>query len=87
MDGPSFQTLFNIALGLISFIGGIFMRVVWDSHKEVRKSADDAKQDVRALEKEIAAAYVRKDDFYNFTNRLTEQLNRIEDKIDRKADK
>ena len=87
MDAPTFQTLFNVALTLFMFIAGWFMHVMWDAHKEVRKDAKDAKDDVRAIEKEVANTYVRKDDFHQFMQPIRAQLDRIEEKLDRKVDK
>ena len=74
------QTLFNIAIGLGGFLGGFLLKIVWDAIKELRKTLGE-------LEVRLPDAYVKKDDFQHFSDAIFRKLDKIEDKIDAKADK
>lgn len=80
MDGFMGQTLFNVAVGLGGFLGGFLLKIIWDAIKEIR-------QTVGELEVRLPEAYVRKDDFQHFSDAIFRKLDKIEDKIDNKADK
>mgnify|MGYP007071697481 CR=1 FL=1 len=75
-----FQYLFNIAVTAFGGLLGWFLRVVWEADKEIRT-------DLRQVERDMKDNYVRRDDYNTTIRALFEKLDRIEDKIDRKADK
>ncbi len=74
------QTLFNIAVGLGGFLGGFLLKIIWDAIKELRVTMNE-------LEVRLPDAYVKKDDFQHFSDAIFRKLDKIEDKIDAKADK
>lgn len=88
MDAQFFLNLAAAALGaLILFI----LKNTWDSIKSLQL-------DMRNLMDDLPETYVRRDDFDRATDRVLDQikqyrddnarqLQRIEDKLDRKADK
>ena len=80
MEGAVGQTLFNIAVGLGGFLGGFLLKIIWDAIKELRKTLGE-------LEVRLPDAYVKKDDFQHFSDAIFRKLDKIEDKIDAKADK
>lgn len=74
------QTLINIGAGSLIAIFGWFARELWDVVKEI-------KQDVQNLEVKIAREYTTHADMNARFDRIEGILERIFDKIDKKADK
>jgi FtsZ-binding cell division protein ZapB len=85
------QFFFNIAAGALGTLILFILKTTWDSIKSLQL-------DVRNLMEELPSTYVRRNDFERATDRVLEQLRqyreeqrrwfvRIEDKLDKKADK
>lgn len=85
------QTMFNWAVGLIGFLGGWVLKVVWDAVRDLRK-------DIRQIERDLPEVYVRKDDFREAVremketvregfNKMDNTMNVIFKKLDRKEDR
>ena len=76
----NFQDAFNFILtalvGLLTWLG----KVMWDDNQHT-------KVDLAVLREEIANHRVHKDDLKDLSSAIFAKLDRIEDKIDRKADK
>ena len=75
-----FQSLINIALGLVLTAGGWFARTLWDAVQEL-------KADLSNLRVEIAKDYLPRNDFNRLADELKDMLGKIFDKLDNKADK
>ena len=74
------QSLFNLMGGLIS--GGLLwmLKSLWTRiHRQSER--------IGALEVLVAGKYVTREDFQRTTTEMFTLLHRIEDKLDRKADK
>ena len=82
-----YQELYNTAIGLILFLIGWAMRILWDTLKELKDADRDLAEKVGRMEVLVAGEYVKKTDFDTIMLRLFEKLDHIESKIDRKADK
>lgn len=74
------QTAFNISAGMLAAVGGWFLKMIHESQKELRR-------DLGALQTSLPEVYARRDDLSDIINRLFTKLDRIEDKLDGKADK
>ena len=74
------QSIFNIIFGIGTSIFGWFARELWSA-------VQDLKKDLSELREQIPKEYVAKEDFKNFTDAIFKKLDRIEDKLDDKADK
>ena len=85
------QTLFNLAIAVAGFLGGWWLKVMWDAIKDMQK-------DLREIERELPEVYVRKDDFKDTVKDLREEmrtgfnkidglLNLIFNKLEKKEDK
>ena len=74
------QELFNIAIPIICAVLGWFCRELWTAVQEL-------KSDLAKLRAELPSNYVTKDDFNDRWNEVLKALHRIEDKIDKKADR
>ena len=67
------QSAFNIAAGILGAIGGWLLNNLWSAVERLRR-------DLNALEVSINSSYLKRDDF-------NQALERIEDKIDRMAER
>lgn len=74
------QAIFNIVLGCLLSILGWIARTLWDAVTAL-------KDDLAKLREELAKDYVSKDDFKSVSDNIIRKLDRIEDKLDGKADK
>lgn len=82
-----YQTLFNIAGGLAGFLGGYWMKVLHESVRDLQESDKKLAEKVSQIEVLVAGNYVRRDDFDKSVEAIFRKLDRIEDKLDGKADK
>jgi hypothetical protein len=83
----AFQDLFNTAMGALMLLAGWFLRVVWDSVKQLQSEDRELADKVSRIEVLVAGEYVKKDDFDRLMMRVFDKLDAIERKIDSKADK
>jgi hypothetical protein len=74
------QPYINIGLASAFAIAGWFARQVWGAVQEL-------KSDLKTLEVKLPVEYVRKDDLSEMMGRIYQILDRIERKLDSKADK
>lgn len=82
-----FQLLFNIVVGVAGAMGGFILKAVWDGLKELQGADKKIIEDVSKLQVLVAGNYVTWDGLKDALKPVTEQLNRIETKLDKKADK
>jgi hypothetical protein len=76
----NFEHWFEILVLAIGTIGGWFLRTLWQDTKELASK-------VQEIELLVAGQYVSRLEFERFTSAVFTKLDKIEDKIDRKADK
>jgi len=81
------QTLINWLLGGFGALIGFLLNTVWQAVKDLQAADKSLVEKVSQIEVLVAGAYVRKDEFQDNINALFAKLDKIEDKIDRKADK
>jgi hypothetical protein len=74
------QPYINISLASAFAVAGWFARQVWGAVQEL-------KRDLKTLEVKLPIEYVRKDDLAETLSRIYQILDRIERKLDSKADK
>lgn len=85
------QTIFNWAVGVAGFLGGWWLKVMWDAIKDMQK-------DMREIERELPDNYVRKDDFREVVReikadmkegfaKIDQTLNLIFKRLEQKEDK
>jgi len=75
-----FQQIINIIIGTVLSVLGWFARQLWDA-------VQDLKNDMKDLEVDLPSHYVRKEDLEARFDKFEVMLNRIYDKIEKKADK
>jgi hypothetical protein len=81
------QTFINVALGLISFLGGWVVKNLQESMKSLRDSDEKLAAKVQAIEVLVAGTYIKRDDFDKTIIALFAKLDKIETKLDGKANR
>jgi CHASE3 domain sensor protein len=81
------QTLINWLLGGFGALIGFLLNAVWQAVKDLQAADKSLVEKVSQIEVLVAGAYVKKDEFQDNIKALFAKLDKIEDKIDRKADK
>ncbi len=81
------QTAFNIVLSLVAFLGGWVLNSLRDSIKTLHQSDAELADKVQHIEVLVAGQYVKRDDLKELTTALFNKLDKIELKLDGKADK
>jgi hypothetical protein len=87
MTTPDFQTLFNVALGVISFLLGVIVQTLRESMAKLQKVDAELAAKVQAIELLVAGTYVKRDDMDKLGSAIFAKLDRIESKLDSKVDK
>lgn len=81
------QTSFNIAVGLIAFLGGWVLNSLRENIQSLQKSDSELATKVQGIELLVAGSYVKRDDLDKLTTALFAKLDKIDAKLDAKADK
>ena len=81
------QTLFNIAVGLVGALGGWILNTLWQEIKTMQQTDEKLADKVASIEILVAGQYVKRDDMQVLSAAIFAKLDRIEDKLDGKADK
>ena len=81
------QTLFNIAVTVTGFLGGWWLKVLWDAVKDLQTADKVLVEKVSSIEVLVAGNYMSKQDFDKIAAAIFAKLDKIEDKLDRKVDK
>lgn len=82
-----FQILFNVILVIAGFLGGFVLHAMWDKLEKLEETDVKLAEKVAAIETLVAGDYVKRDEFSAHINALFKKLDKIDDKLDRKADK
>lgn len=82
-----YQTLFNVAVALAGFLGGWVLNNIKSSLDALHVADQSLSEKVQSMEILVAGTYVKRDDVEKLANALFAKLDRIETKIDGKADK
>lgn len=82
-----YQTLFNVAVALAGFLGGWVLNNIKSSLDALHVADQSLSEKVQSMEILVAGTYVKRDDVDKLANALFAKLDRIETKIDGKADK
>lgn len=93
MEGVSFQLFANIIFGVVSFLGGWVLKIVFSGIKELKGEVEDLRNgrrdDYRELSERLhdvalsmPEKFVSKDDFNVFSERMIDRFDRIDHKLD-----
>ena len=81
------QDFLNWSFGILNLILGGFIKAMWDSYKELKKTDSELAEKVNQIEVLVAGTYVKRDDFERVAHAIFAKLDKISDKLDNKADK
>lgn len=81
------HTLVEILLALVAFFGGIFVKGLNDSIKNLHAQDAALTEKVHSMETLVAGQYVKRDEMDKYFDAVFKKLDRIETKMDGKADK
>lgn len=81
------QELFNISVGVAGALMGWWLKVIWESLRELQAQDQKLAEKVSKIEVLVAGDYVKREEFDRVMVRLFDKLDHIELKIDGKADK
>ena len=81
------QTIINWLLAGFGALIGFLLNVVWQAVKDLQTADKVLAEKVGNIEVLVAGAYVKKDEFTQAITALFAKLDKIEDKLDKKADK
>lgn len=81
------QQLFNVMFALIGVLGGWWMKAMWEAIKSLEQADKALGNEVADLKVLVAGGYVRTEQFDSMAKAIFAKLDRIEDKLDGKADK
>jgi len=81
------QTLFNILVALVGFLGGWVLTSLRASIAALYDSDIKLATKVQTIEVLVAGSYVKRDDLDKLTTAMFNKLDKIENKIDSKVDK
>jgi hypothetical protein len=81
------QSIYNLVLGVASALGGWWMKAMWEALKELKNADDKLAKEVSDLKVLVAGDYVRRELFDRLSDAIFAKLDRIESKLDGKADK
>ena len=81
------QQLFNVLFALVGVLGGWWMKAMWEAIKSLEQADKALSNQVADLKVLVAGGYVRTEKFDSMSKAIFAKLDRIEDKLDGKADK
>lgn len=81
------QNLFNVAITIAGALAGWWMKAMWEALKDLKLADDKLAKDVSDLKVLVAGDYVRREMFDRLSDAIFAKLDRIEMKLDSKADK
>lgn len=81
------QSALNWVFGVVNIILGAALTMMWDSYKELKKSDKELADKVNNIEVIVVGQYVKREDFEKVADQIFSKLDKIMEKLDRKADK
>ncbi len=81
------QNVINWTMAGFGGLIGFFLKAIWDSVKDLQAADKVLSEKVAGIEILVAGDYVKKAELNDMQRELFSKLDRIEEKIDKKADK
>jgi hypothetical protein len=81
------QSIINWLLAGFGALIGFLLNAVWQAVKDLQIADKEMADKVGQIEVLVAGNYLRRDDFEHTVEALFKKLDKIEDKLDGKADK
>ena len=81
------QILFNIAVGLVGALGGYVLNSISSNLKSLQSADTILTEKVQKMEVLVAGEYVKHSELEKISNLIFNKLDKIDAKLDAKADK
>jgi len=81
------QTFINAALSGFGLLASFLLKAIWDDIKALERADANLAQQISGINLLVAGSYVKREDLAELTHALFSKLDKIEDKLDKKADK
>lgn len=81
------HSVIETLLGIVAFFGGMFVKVLNESVKNLHEQDALLTEKLHSIETLVAGEYMKRLEFKDMTDLLFKKLDRIESKLDGKADK
>lgn len=81
------QAIINMAFSIAGALGGFVLKAVWDGLRDLRAADALLTDKVQAIELLVAGQYIKREDFSKTIAVLFEKLDKIDAKLDTKANK
>ena len=81
------QSFLNWVFGIVNIAIGAFLKVMWDSYQDLKRTDKELADKVGNIEVLVAGQYVNRNEFNNVTNQIFAKLDRIIEKLNEKADR
>jgi len=81
------QQIINTLIGVVGALGGWWMRIMYQSLEELKVQDTKLAEKVSGIEVLVAGKYVTREDFEKKVDMLFSKLDKIDNKLDSKADK
>ena len=81
------QDLINAIIGIVGAGAGWWMKTMWESLRELQHADSALVERVNSIEVLVAGQYVRRDEIEKLFSAVFAKLDKIDDKLDGKADK
>jgi hypothetical protein len=77
----------NVIVPILFGLFGWVLKALWMAVKDLQADDKQLSEKVNSIEVMVAGDYVRRDELASMFDRLMERLDKIDDKLDGKADK
>ena len=74
----SYQEYFNILLGLVAFLGGWWMKAIWQSIKDLQKTDNELLVKVNSIEVLIAGQYAKREELEKLNVQIVSKLEKLD---------
>lgn len=81
------QNIINWCIAIIGSLMGFLLKVIWQAVKDLQKADKELAEKVGSIEVLVVGDYVKKNEFHVVSSGIFAKLDRIEDKLDKKADR
>lgn len=82
-----YQALFNIVIGILGVIAGWLLNAMWAGLKDLQVADTKLAEKVAAIEVLVAGQYITREEFTVAMNSVFSKLDKIQDSINKKADR
>ena len=84
---PDAQLAFNIVASVAGFLGGWWLKVMWDALKDLQEADKALVDKVASIEVLVAGRYTTREEFDRNLNAVFIKLDRIYELLNQKADR